>query len=62
MQSYYLAPEILEANYDERCDIWSLGVILYILLSALPPFDGNNDKEILEEVKKMKYTFSCTYS
>ena len=44
IQSYYLAPEIMEANYDERCDIWSLGVILYILLSALPPFDGNNDK------------------
>lgn len=44
MQSYYLAPEILNADYDERCDIWSLGVILYILLSAAPPFDGENDK------------------
>ena len=53
--SYYLAPEIMEANYDERCDIWSLGVILYILLSALPPFDGHNDKEILDSVKKMKF-------
>lgn len=56
--SYYLAPEIMEANYDERCDIWSLGVILYILLSALPPFDGDNDKQILDSVKKMKYEFS----
>jgi len=59
MQSYYLAPEIMEANYDERCDIWSLGVILYILLSALPPFDGDNDRQILDSVKKMKYEF-CT--
>ena len=59
--SYYLAPEIMDANYDERCDIWSLGVILYILLSALPPFDGNNDKEILESVKKTKYEFCCIF-
>lgn len=55
MQSYYLAPEILNADYDERCDIWSLGVILYILLSAAPPFDGDNDKDILKSVKTMKY-------
>lgn len=44
MQSYYIAPEILKADYDERCDIWSMGVILYILVTAAPPFDGENDK------------------
>jgi len=38
--SYYIAPEIIEGSYDERCDIWSLGVILYILVTAVPPFDG----------------------
>lgn len=61
MQSYYLAPEILNADYDERCDIWSLGVILYILLSAAPPFDGENDKEILKSVKTMKYDLDSRY-
>ena len=50
--SYYMAPEIIKRNYDEKCDIWSIGVILYILLTGRPPFDGNDDDEILSNVKK----------
>lgn len=56
-QSYYIAPEIIEGSYDERCDIWSAGVILYILVTAIPPFDGENDKEIISSVRKGFYTF-----
>ena len=48
---YYMAPEIYEKNYNEKCDLWSCGIILYILLSARPPFGGEEDSEIIDSVK-----------
>jgi calcium-dependent protein kinase len=44
-----------EEKYGIECDLWSLGVNLYILLSGIPPFTGDSDKEIFEKIKKGKY-------
>jgi len=53
--AYYIAPEVLNANYTEKCDLWSIGVILYIMLSGKPPFNGSSDREILKKVAEGNY-------
>ena len=56
--SYYIAPDVLCKNYNEKCDIWSCGVILYILLCGYPPFNGNDYKEIYHAIQFKEPDFS----
>jgi len=50
---YYVAPEVLSnRNYNEKCDMWSCGVIMYLMISGFPPFNSTNRKEIIELIKK----------
>ena len=56
--SYYIAPEVLQKNYNEKCDIWSVGVILYILLCGYPPFNGKNNRELYNEIQFREPDFS----
>ena len=51
---YYLSPEIISKNrnYTEKCDIWSCGIIMYILLSGRPPFNGDSDEDILKKIMR----------
>ena len=52
----YVAPEILSQKpYKAPCDNWSVGVVLYILLSGQPPFYHDDNFELFEQIKKCKY-------
>ena len=58
----YIAPEVLHMKgYDKQCDVWSLGVIVYILLCGFPPFYADNDAQLFERIKKGKYEFLKPY-
>ena len=55
--SYYLAPEVISHNYDEKCDIWSAGIILHILLCGYPPFNGPSNNAIYSAIQHSKLLF-----
>ena len=55
--AYYIAPEVLKGEYNEKCDIWACGVIFYILLCGYPPFNGETDEDIYDAILKGKFQF-----
>ena len=54
---YYVAPEVLKGEYDEKCDIWSIGAMTYLMLCGEPPFNGNSNNEIFKKIVKENIKF-----
>ena len=52
---YYMAPEVINRNYNNKCDLWSCGVVLYILLSGKPPFDGDSEIDVFNKISSGKF-------
>eukprot|EP01098_Paradermamoeba_levis_P015881 TRINITY_DN830_c0_g1_i1.p1 TRINITY_DN830_c0_g1~~TRINITY_DN830_c0_g1_i1.p1 ORF type:complete len:379 (-),score=139.95 TRINITY_DN830_c0_g1_i1:174-1256(-) len=54
----YVAPEVLtQDSYDKSVDMWSLGVIIYILLCGFPPFYADTPPELFKKIMEVKYDF-----
>ncbi|KAF0739074.1 hypothetical protein Ae201684P_015273 [Aphanomyces euteiches] len=53
----YMAPEFLEGQYTQACDMWSLGVVMYMLLSNSMPFHGPTEEDLIESIFAAKVSF-----
>ena len=56
---YYMAPEMFTKSYTNKCDIWAIGVITFMLLSGYPPFNGISDQEIYKSIRTIAYNFDA---
>jgi calcium-dependent protein kinase len=55
---YYVAPEVLDGHYGNECDCWSLGIIMYAVLSGCLPFFGPTAKDVFDKIKEGKVNFA----
>lgn len=56
--AYYIAPEVILKRYNEQCDIWSTGIIMYMMMSRRPPFQGDTPEQLMENILTKDYHIS----
>jgi calcium-dependent protein kinase len=54
---YYIAPEVLLKRYNEKCDIWSLGIVMYMIIYNFPPFKGDNPLAVMQSISRDEINF-----
>ena len=54
---FYISPEVLKVKYDKSCDMWSIGVITFVLLAGETPLNGRNVAEVFKKIETCDYDF-----
>jgi calcium-dependent protein kinase len=56
--AHYMPPEMLLGDYNEKCDLWSLGIVMFNMLTGLMPFSGLSDHQIISNIQKLQVNLS----
>ena len=54
---FYVAPEVLNAQYGKECDLWSLGIMMFTMIAGTYPFYGRTNQELFNAIKLGKFKF-----
>ena len=59
---YFIAPEVIDQHYGYECDMWSMGVVVYMMMTGKVPFNGMSKFELFANIKKANFTLPKKFS